>query len=140
LCDEESLTVLGIFARASNAKPEKVGDLWRSFHALGGATAIAARQSDAVYNVYCEYESDHTGEYTVVIGCAVDADAAAPKGMKKIAIEAGGFAVYEAAGELPRSVWETWVRIWKTPLERRYRADYDRYGDDGRVTVHVGVR
>jgi predicted transcriptional regulator YdeE len=140
LRDGDGFTVMGICARASNAAPEKIGDLWRRFHAMGNAAAINARQSDAVYSVYCEYEGDFTGAYTVVIGCAVDADATAPEGMKRIEIGAGTFAVYTAVGELPMSIWETWAEIWKTPLDRQYQADYDRYGSDGNVTVHVGVR
>jgi predicted transcriptional regulator YdeE len=137
---ERGLTVLGIYARASNAAPEKIGDLWRRFHAMGSAGAIDARQDDAVYSVYCEYEGDFTGVYTVVIGCAVDANAAIPDGMKKIEIDAGRFAVFEPVGELPKSVWEAWAEVWKTPFDRRYQADFDRYGSDGIVTVHVGVR
>ena len=140
LVDAERLAILGIYARASNAAPEKIGDLWRRFHALGGAAAIDARLNDAVYGVYCEYEGDFTGVYTVLIGCAVDADAAIQDGMKKIAIEAGTFAVFEPVGELPMSVWETWAEVWEMPLDRRYQADFDRYGSDGNVTVHVGVR
>ena len=140
LRDGEGFTVVGICARVSNAAPEKIGDLWRRFHAMGDAAAVDARQNDAVYCVYCEYEGDFTGAYTVVIGCAVDADAAASEGMKKIRIKAGKFAAFEPVGELPMSIWETWAEIWKTPLDRRYQADYDRYGSDGNVTVHVGVR
>jgi predicted transcriptional regulator YdeE len=136
---EDDIAVLGSYARASNAAPEKIGDLWRRFHAMGNAQAIDARRDDAVYSVYCEYVGDFTGEFTVVIGCAVDADAAVPDGMKKIAVKAGRFAVFEPVGELPMSVFETWAEIWKMPLERRYQADYDRYGSDGKVTVHVGV-
>lgn len=140
LRNDDGVTVLGIYARASNAAPEPIGDLWRKFHAMGDAAAIEARCDDAVYSVYCEYESDFTGAYTVVVGCAVDADAPIPEGMKKIAIEAGKFAVYQPAGELPMSVFATWAEIWKSPLNRLYRADFDRYGSDGNVTVHVGVR
>jgi len=137
---EDGLTVLGIYTRASNATPSKIGDLWRRFHAGGNAGLIEARKNDAGYCVYCEYERDFTGAYTVLIGCVVDADAAIPEGMKKIEIDAGKFAVFEPVGELPKSVFETWAEIWKTPLDRRYQADFDRYGDDGNVTVHVGVR
>jgi predicted transcriptional regulator YdeE len=140
LRDESGLTVLGISARVSNAAPEKIGDAWRRFHSIGSAAAIDARLNDAVYSVYCEYEGDSNGVYAVLIGCAVGVDAATPEGMKKIEIEAGQFAVFEAVGELPKSVWETWAEIWKTPLDRRYQADFDRYGSDGNVTVHVGVR
>jgi hypothetical protein len=60
--------------------------------------------------------------------------------MKKVVIGAGTFAVYAPVGELPMSVFATWAEIWKTPLDRRYEADYDRYGGVGGVTVHVGVR
>ena len=140
ILNEEALTVLGIHARASNAAPQKIGDLWRRFHAMGNAAGIDGRQSDAVLSVYCEYESDFAGEYTVVIGCAVAADTAVPEGMKKIDVEAGKFVVMEPAGELPMSVWDTWARIWSSPLDRRYQADFDRYRSDGKVTVHVGVR
>src|ERR1700722_12715800 len=119
LTNEGALTVLGIYARASNAAPQKIGDLWRRFHAMGDAAAIDGRENDAVLSVYCEYESDFTGEYTIVIGCAVAADAAVPEGMKKIEVEAGKFAMIEPQGELPMSVWETWARVWNSPLDRR---------------------
>ena len=138
--DEEALTVLGIYARASNGVPQKIGDLWRRFHALGNAAAIDARHNDVVYSVYCEYEGDFTGEYTVVIGCSVDADATVPEGMKKIAIPAGKFAVIEPTGEPPMSIWETWSQIWNSPLDRLYHIDYDKYRTDGKLSVHVGVR
>ena len=140
LRQENGLTILGIYARASNSVPEKIGDLWRRFHAMGGAAAIEARLDDVVYSVYCQYEGDATGEYTVLIGCSVDAGAVVPMGFKKIAVAAGEFAVFEALGELPKSVWDAWAEVWKTPLDRRFEADFDRYGTDGKVTVHVGVR
>lgn len=140
LHDAEDLTILGIYARAGNEDLAQIGDLWRRFHAEGGPTGIAARVDDSVYCVYCEYETNFTSAFTVLIGCAVDADAAIPAGMKSLKIEAGKFAVYEPSGELPKSVFETWAEIWNTPLERRYQADFDRYGSNGKVTIHVGVR
>lgn len=136
----DGLTVLGIYARARNDNPAQIGDLWRRFHEMGGPAGIAARTDDSVYCVYCEYESDFTGAFTVLIGCAANADAEIPEGMKKVEIEAGRFLVFEPVGELPRSVFETWVEIWKMPMDRRYQADFDRYGSDRTVTVHVGVR
>lgn len=138
--DSDGLTILGIDARAGNDNLEQIGDLWRRFQAAGGPAGIAARLDDSVYCVYCEYETDFTGAFTVLIGCAVDADAAIPDGMKKLAIEGGRFFVFEPVGELPKSVFETWTEIWKMPIDRRYQADFDRYGNDGKVTVHVGVR
>jgi predicted transcriptional regulator YdeE len=101
---------------------------------------MPGRRNDVVYCVYCEYESDHNGPYTVVIGCAVDPDVAVPEGIKKVTIDAGNFVVCEAKGELPNSVFAAWAEIWNAPLERRYQADFDRYDEDGQVSVNVGVQ
>jgi predicted transcriptional regulator YdeE len=138
--DGDELTVLGIYARTGNDNLAQLGDLWRRFQEMGGPAGIAARTGDAVYCVYCEYETDATGKFTVLIGCAADADAEIPEGMMKLAIEAGRFFVFEPVGELPKSVFETWAEIWNMPIDRRYQADFDRYGSDGKVTIHLGVR
>jgi len=141
----DGLTVLGLSTRASNANPAGIGDLWRRFHSLGSQKIVTARLGETVYGIYCEYESDADGAYTVVIGCAVPPETEVSEemkkaGMKKIDIAAGNFAVYRVEGELPQAVFNTWASIWQTPFDRRYQADFDRYGEDGSVTVHVGVR
>jgi predicted transcriptional regulator YdeE len=140
LREEREFTVLGIFVRASNANPERIGDLWRRFHAMGDAKCVEGRFGGAVFCVYCEYEGDFTEPYTVVIGCAVPAGVSVPDGMKKANVAAGKFAVLRVEGALPQGVFNKWGEVWATPLERRYQADFDRYGVDGDVTVHVGVK
>ena len=140
LRDEETLTIVGISDRVSNAEAYKIGDLWRRFHAMGNGSAIPGRLSDAAYGVYCEYEGDYAQPFTAVIGCAVAPDAAVPEGMRKIVIGAGRFAVYRPTGEMPQAVFDTWAEIWQMPLERLYQADYDRYGTGEPVEIHVGVR
>ena len=134
------LTVVGIAARASNAEPKLIGDLWRRFHALGDQKIVESRLDETVYCVYCEYESDASGPFTVVIGCAVAADSVVREGLKKVDIPAGEFAVFPVSGPLPAGVFAAWKEIWKTPLQRTYAADYDKYAADGIVTVYVGVR
>jgi predicted transcriptional regulator YdeE len=136
---EGSLTVVGIFTRASNATPHLIGDLWRSFHAQGDLKTISETKDQAAYCVYCEYEGDALQPFTVVIGRSVDSAATVAEGMKKVNLTEGSYAVYRAEGELPQGVFSAWAEIWQTPLERRYQADYDRYDADG-ATVHVGVR
>jgi hypothetical protein len=46
----------------------------------------------------------------------------------------------QAQAPLPQGVFDAWSEVWATPLDRRYQADFDRYGTDGIATVHVGVR
>jgi predicted transcriptional regulator YdeE len=140
LREERAFTVVGISARVSNAAPERIGDLWRRFHATGGAQRIEGRLDDTIYSVYCEYEGDVTQPFTMLIGCAVAANAPVAEGMKRVEIEAGRFAVFDAVGELPQGVFAAWSEVWATPLDRCYVADFDRYGTNSVVTVHVGVR
>ncbi len=45
----EALTIVGIATRASNADPQKIGDLWRRFHALGDRRTVEARLDETVY-------------------------------------------------------------------------------------------
>ncbi len=141
--EEPAITVLGFYARVSNAEPRKIGDVWRRFNAAGKEKSIPARTSDQHYCVYCEYEGDWTKEFTVLIGCSVPENAGVPEGMKKITVQSGKYAVWSPEGELPQSVFDAWAEVWKTPLDRLYQADYDVYGDtSGKngATVHVGVR
>jgi predicted transcriptional regulator YdeE len=139
-CSLHGLTVMGIAARVSNAEPQKIGDLWGKFYPMGAQKIVETRLDETIYSVYCEYEGDASQPYTVVIGCAVAADAVVPDGLKKIDIEAGKFALFPVTGPMPMGVIQTWGQVWATPLERRYQADFDRYGDDGVVTVNVGIR
>jgi predicted transcriptional regulator YdeE len=138
LQSEGGLTIVGIFTTASNANPRLIGDLWRSFHAQGDLKTMPDTKDDATYCVYCEYEGDASQPFTVVIGRAVHPAATIPKGMKKVDIAAGKYAVYRAVGELPNGVFAAWAEVWQTPLDRRYQADYDRYDAAG-ATVHVGI-
>ena len=90
--------------------------------------------------MYSEYESDFTGPFTVLIGCAVPEGVPVSPGLSQKTIHAASYAVFEAVGELPKSVATAWVDIWKTPLDRLYDTDFERYAKDGAVTVHVGIR
>jgi len=140
LVELPGITVMGIATRASNAELNKIGDLWRRFHAMGDHQIVEARLSDFHYGVYCEYEGDWTQPYTMVVGCEVAEGTPAAEGLKTVRIEAGEFAVYTRRYGVPNPVFETWEEIWRTPLDRRYQADYDCYGAADGIRVNVGVR
>jgi predicted transcriptional regulator YdeE len=140
LSDLPGVTVMGIHTRASNAELNKIGDLWRRFHAMGDHTIVEARRNDRHVCVYCEYEGDQTQPYTVVIGCEVAEGTPEVEGLKAVRVEPGRFAVYRRPYERPNPVFATWEEIWVTPLDRRYQADYDVYGAAEGISVNVGVR
>ncbi len=135
-----SFTVVGIAVRTSNKTAHEIGELWSRFYQSNAAGQIAPRLDDSLYSVYTDYESDHTGSFTVLIGCAVPELTPVPEGMEKRVVSAGRYAVFPATGKVPESVVQAWSTVWNTPLDRLYGTDFERYQADGTVAVHVGVR
>jgi len=137
---EAALKIVGIATRTANSRSHEMGALWEKFYKTGVAEQIPARLDGAIYSVYSEYESDFNGPFTVLIGCAVPEGVPASPGLSQKTIHAASYAVFEVVGELPKSVATAWTAIWKTPLDRLYDTDFERYAKDGAVTVHVGIR
>lgn len=134
-----AFTLVGIACRASNDDPASIGALWGAFFAGGGAAQIPNRVDDRIHSLYTDYEGDHTQPYTVVLGCEVTEVGGLADGLAAHMVPAAKYAVFEAAGPQPQTLIETWMRIWETPLERTYSADFDLHLDPERVEIHVGV-
>ena len=110
----ESKIIAGIAARTTNARESapdtaSIPDLCSRFFGENiGAQISNTRGSHTVYGVYTDYESDHTGEYTLLIGKAIDEEANAPEGMTTKRLPAGTYLKFERTGKLPEAVigWE----------------------------------
>src|SRR5919109_2739729 len=119
----KSFDVVGIQIRTSNEKAvETIGPLWGRFFDEGLADKIPGRVDDCTYGVYDTYESDHTGEYNLLVGCKVSSDKT-PPGMKRVKIKGGKYAVITAKGEMPEALINAWVAIWNSGLPRAFTQD-----------------
>ncbi|HTK22453.1 MAG TPA: effector binding domain-containing protein [Mucilaginibacter sp.] len=132
--------VAGIAVRTTNQDNRAqadIGNLWAKFMSENIAGQIAARLSDDIYCVYTDYENDHTGWYTAVLGCRIenpdDSD-----GMFTALIPKGSYRLYKPQGEIPVCVVSTWQQIWNDCCGRNYIADYDLYRGD-KAEIYVGV-
>jgi predicted transcriptional regulator YdeE len=139
-----SFTVLGLSIRTSNSRPDQIGQLWQQFYSRNIAGQIANKESENIYSVYIDYESDHTGAYTLVIGCQIDESASVPGGLVKKQVPASRFAVFDANGKQPDTLIATWQKIYTMGLKRTYSGDFDFYetqlGASGpSVSVYVAV-
>jgi predicted transcriptional regulator YdeE len=146
LADQDSFFVAGIAVRTTNqnAKARKdVGDLWTKFMTDNIQSKITGKYSDDLYCVYTDYETDHTGWYTAVIGCRVTE--AGNNGMFVALVPSGKFKVYKPEGKFPDCVGNTWMHIWENGTNRNYVADYDLYKagaksfEETETEVYVGV-
>ena len=146
----ETLAVVGFAARTSNdaeSDPERaqIGGLWgRVFSS--GLDAIPHREAAGrIASVYHEYESDHTGPYSIVVGAVVDSIDGVPDGMVALTVPAARCAVFEARGELPGALIAKWMEIWDAvPAEgtvRAYGFDVELHAPDGSAAdIWIAVR
>ena len=137
---QHKITVTGIATRASNANPVAIGELWDRFYTSNFRDLLPTRLSDDVYSVYFDYERDFTAPYTVLIGYAVPPASPIPTGLQSTTVPSGGYVVFDASGEQPTSLVETWSTVWTTPLDRKYVADFELHREDGTVAIYVGVQ
>lgn len=122
--------VAGIAVNTTNRDGQSqkdIGDLWTRFTTGNMAQEIAGKVSDDIYCVYTDYESDHNGWYTAVLGCRVKSADNIHANFFTALIPSGDYQIYKPQGRFPESVASTWRQIWQTDINRKYSADYDRY-------------
>lgn len=66
----------------------------------------------------------------MIFKCQVNALTQVPEGMVAKIVPAASYAVFPAVGEYPKSLIETWQKIWQTDVKRTYTGDYEVYGKD----------
>ena len=99
--------------RESNPDTASIPGLWSRFYAenIGGQVS-GGNASNTVYGVYTDYESDHTGAYTLIIGKESNTEASDHGELVAKKLPAGEYLKFERAGKLPDAVIETWKEIW----------------------------
>jgi len=138
-----SFKVIGISIRTTNQNNQAAKDipaLWERFMAEDIARKIPNKTGEELYSVYTAYEKDHTAPYTTVLGCRVSSFDEVPHGMEALEIKAGSYACFTATGNLREgAVFNEWLKIWSTPLPRRYSTDFEVYGAKARNPENAEV-
>lgn len=128
------LVILGRAIRTSPATAmTDIPALWQQVLGAG---------APPTYAVYCDYDADSTGAYTMVLGSEVPMDAPVPTGMRRVRIPAGTYATFKAEGDPAQVVWKTWHHInteWAERDRRRYIADFEKYISPTSVEIAVGT-
>jgi predicted transcriptional regulator YdeE len=150
LVEYEGSTVLGIAAVTSNAMEAdpatgKIGQLWARFYRDGIPGRIPLKRAPEVpVGVYSSYKSDYNGEYELTVGMAVDASAHAPEGLVRVSIPAGTYLLFEAEGDVPQVVIDTWKEIWiyfsKPGRVRAYATDFELHRGPKSIAIYISVK
>lgn len=130
----ESFKIIGIETKTTNQNgkaSEDLGKLWEQFFTLNVPSKIVNKESDDIYAIYTDYESDYTGEYTCVIGMKVNSLEQVPNDLIGREFQNGKYQRFTAKGEMPNAVVKAWKEIWSKDkeLNRKYTADFEVYGE-----------
>ncbi|SUI60260.1 Bacterial transcription activator, effector binding domain [Shewanella putrefaciens] len=138
--------LLGLSTRTSNraemsADSAKIGGLWQAFFESSQLTAML---NSPMYGVYYDYESDMNGEFSVLVGKAIDSPTNASQ-FTPLTLEAGKYLKFSSQGEMPQCVIELWGQVWgyfsvpDCPNERRYQTDFEVYLSATEVEIYIGI-
>lgn len=142
--------VIGISVRTTNENGQAasdIGSLWGKFMTENILQKIPNKLSNDIFSIYTNYESDHTKPYDTILGCKVSSLDMIPEGMIGQSFEGGTFAKFLSKGDATKgAVYNSWVEIWNTDLDRLYTADFEIYGEkakdptDAEVDIFVAVK
>ena len=147
----EPFLVMGISVRTTNRDGKAmtdIGSLWQRFYSEYIEAKILGRVGNEVYGIYTNYKSDHTDEYTAIIGYKVSSIENVPPGFSAVKIPGGKYAKFVAKGKMPDAVVNEWTAIWKMgeQLQRSYTSDFEVYDtrshdpNNAEVDIFVAIR
>lgn len=147
----ENFKIIGILVETTNQNNQAatdLGQLWSRFYTEQIFNKIPNKESEEIYAVYTDYESDYTGKYTTIIGQKVSTLENIPDGMVGREIKNERLLRYVAKGEMPNAVVDIWKEIWANniALYRTYNADFEVYGvksqngNESEVEIYIGIR
>ena len=140
-------TIFGLCTRTDNAtemdsNKGTIGPMWQAFDE---AVPVDYKKGERVYGVYSNYESDHTGKFTVLAG--FDGTSFPSNiNLEKITIPAAKYLVFTYKGEMPQIAIDAWTDVWNyfssgtQEHQRLYSTDFEYYPNGNEIEVHIAIK
>lgn len=120
--------IIGIATRTDNKTFQETAlPLWGRFYAEQICEKIPSKFSKATVALYSQYESDHQGPFTYLLGCEVSSLDHIPNGLVGMMVPAATYAHFSLEGPYPQSLIQTWQSIWSSHLPRSFTYDFEIY-------------
>ena len=141
----QAIAIAGIAVRTTHAAEfhpatAKIAGLWGQFFSEDLFNQLPDKLATSpVYGVYSGYESDYMGAFDVTAGVATT------QTESPLALQAGEYLVFSAAGPMPQTVLQTWGVVWQyfqsnPDVKRSYATDYEAYLGTDKVEIHIGIQ
>ena len=129
----EPFNIIGISIKTTNKNhlaEKEIKALWEEFIVKNIKKIIPNKIDEAIYSLYTDYESDHNGPYTVILGCKVKSLEKIPEGMLGKSFLGGNYAKIIAHGDLTEGmIVNEWTKIWDMDLDRKFTTDFELFGE-----------
>ena len=146
----QKFDIIGISVRTTNENGQSAQDipaLWNKFMTEGIQQKIPGKISKEIFCIYTDYEKDHTKPYTTILGCKVESLDFVPENMVGKTVEAADYEKIIAEGNLTEGiVYNKWLEIWNSDLDRIFTADFEVYGEkvqdpkNAEVDIYIAIR
>ncbi|WP_394775032.1 GyrI-like domain-containing protein [Flavobacterium sp.] len=146
----QKFSVIGISVRTTNENGksgEDIPALWNKFMTEEIQNKIPNKVSSDLFCIYTDYEKDHTKPYTTILGCKVENLDVIPENMTGKTIETADYEQLIAKGNLTEGVvYNKWLEIWNSDLDRSFTADFEVYGEktqnpkDAEVDIFIAIQ
>lgn len=128
-------------ANEMNADTAKIANLYQQFDQQ---IVVDYKNGAHVYGIYFDYESDASGEFSVLAGA--DEIDSSRVDLQELVIPKGNYLVFKGEGEMPQAVINTWMKIWDyfsnddAEYERAYTTDFEFYKSESEVDIHIAIK
>ncbi|PKG74847.1 AraC family transcriptional regulator [Shewanella sp. Choline-02u-19] len=140
---QAAVELVGLITRTSNlaeqhVSTQKIGPLWQRYFTERMQTHS---NTQLMYGVYYDYQSDMEGEFSVLAGTTATQDQ-----ICDLTLIAGEYLKFSAQGEMPQCVVNLWGEVWryfaseKCEYQRSYLTDYEMYLDNNGVEIYIGIK
>ena len=143
----EEKVMVGLCKRTKNTAPdmaESINRMWQRLYSENMLDQILHRVNGSTIALYDAYESDANGLYDVTIGTEISDTKDQPKELVVKKIPAGKYAKFEVEGPLSTAIYDFWNKLWKMPLMRNYKGDFEEYllndGVNCKVNIYIGIK
>ncbi|GAA6171682.1 GyrI-like domain-containing protein [Colwellia sp. KU-HH00111] len=142
----KTITISGFSIRTDNAtemdpQTGQIAKLWQTFDKT---VPVDYKNGERIYGVYSDYESDHTGKFTVLAGFDGN-DSSSQSQLESITIPEGKYLVFSHKGDMPQIAIDAWTEVWhyfsqtNTEYKRRFSIDFEFYPNGNEIEVHIAI-
>jgi len=134
-------TVVGIEARTSNQREMSPEGIIPLVWARIMQATIPHRADNDLVALYTDYESDHNGAYTFILGAKVCEVGELHEGMVVKQVPGAAYTIYDVPPGPPQTVVaRTWQKIWTDEtLNRAFTTDFELY-TDRKIQIHIATK